>query len=316
MKRKNGPNPGEPTGLYQRVRPKTFAGMVGSPAARKTLEGHFARPAKVPHAFAFIGPPGTGKTTAARIGASMLGATEANFCYTEKDIADLRGIDDMRELKLSAARKPLGGSRASWYTLDEFQMATKEAQNVLLKLLEDPPAHAYFCLCTTDPHKIIPAIMSRCTVVKFEPVPAADMDALLTRVAKKEGFALSGKVREKIIEVADGSPRKALVLLEQVMPLKAEDQVGAVVKGDTKAQSIELCRILLAGGDWKQVAAILKNLTDDPESVRRHVLGYAAAVLLNGNGRAYGLVRAFQYDFFASGKAGLVAACWEARGKR
>lgn len=316
MKRKNDPNPGPAPGLYQRHRPTTFAGMVGSGAARNTLRGLFRNPDKVPHAFAMIGPPGTGKTTAARIGASMLGATEANFCYTEMDIADLRGIDDMRTLKLSAMRKPLGGSKASWYTLDEFQMATKEAQNVLLKLLEGPPPHAYFCLCTTDPHKIIPAILSRCTVVKFEPVPAPDMADLLTRVAKLEGMVLSTKVKDKIVEVAEGSPRKALVLLEQVMPLKAEQQVEAVVKGDTKAQSIELCRILLSGGEWKAVAAILKNLTDDPEAVRRHVLGYAAAVLLNGNGRAYGLVRAFQYDFFASGKAGLVAACWEARGKR
>lgn len=315
-KRKNGPNPGEPTGLYQKHRPGTFAGMVGSPAAIKTLTGLFRNLNKVPHAFAFVGPSGCGKTTAARACARVLGATEENFCYTEFDIADLRGIDDMRSLKVKAAYKPLGGGKASWYTLDEFQMATREAQNILLKLLEDPPAHAYFSICTTDPAKILPAIMTRCTVVKFEPVGEQDMLGLLVRVSKKEGFVLPTKVANKIIEVADGSPRKALVLLEQVMPLDRKDQEEAVVKGDVKAQSIELCRILMSGGDWEAVANILKNLTDDAEQVRRHVLGYASAVLLNGNPRGYNLIRAFQYDFFQSGKAGLVAACWEARGKR
>lgn len=304
--------PAPPAGLYQRHRPTDFAGMVGSNAAVATLAGLFKTPKTVPHAFAFVGPSGTGKTTAARICAAKLGATTDNWGYTEFDAADFRGIDTVRELKTRAAYKPIGGGKASWYTLDEAQGLTKDAQNALLKLLEDPPRHAYFGICTTDPHKILPTIMTRCTVVKFESVATPELAMLVKRVAAAEKIKLADRVDKLIAETADGSPRKALVLLEQVAPLEKEaEQRDAVVRGDTKAQSIDLCRKLINKAGWKDVAALLKEIKDEPESVRRHVLGYARSCLLGGMPRAAAVIQVFQYNLFDSGAAGLTLMCWQ-----
>lgn len=304
--------PAPPAGLYQKHRPADFAGMVGSNAAVATLAGLFRDPKKVPHAFAFVGPSGTGKTTAARICAAKLGATADNWGYTEFDAADFRGIDTVRELKVRAGYKPIGGGKASWYTLDEAQGLTKDAQNALLKLLEDPPQHAYFGICTTDPHKILPTIMTRCTVVKFETVATPELVGLVKRVAKAEGIKLADGVDRLIAETADGSPRKALVLLEQVAPLTKEvEQRQAVVRGDTKAQSIDLCRKIIDRKPWKEVAALLKEIKDEPEAVRRAVLGYARACLLGGMPRAAVVIQVFQYNLFDSGAAGLALMCWQ-----
>jgi DNA polymerase III gamma/tau subunit len=143
------------------------------------------------------------------------------------------------------------------------------------------------------------------------------MKTLLVDVAEKENIQISEEVRDRIIEVAEGSPRKALVLLNQVMGLSGEEeQLAVVLSGVSSAESIELCRILLSGkAQWSAVAKILKVLQDDPEGVRRHVLAYAASVLLNsGSSRAYDVICAFERDYFASGKAGLAASCFEVVG--
>ncbi len=120
---------------------------------------------------------------------------------------------------------------------------------------------------------------------------------------------------DRITEVSDGSPRKALVLLNQVVCLKTEaDQLDCILKSDTSIQAIEIAKAMINRSTWEKVSTILKGVEDDPEGVRRLVLAYATKVLLGGGAmapRAYLVIEAFKFDFFNSGKAGLAAACFE-----
>lgn len=298
--------------LYKKYRPTRFSELVGQSDAVNVLT-EMGRSKSIPHCILLSGPSGCGKTTIARILKDKLKCSDQDF--VELNIADVRGIDTVRSIRDRMWLSPLGGDTRIWL-LDEVARATTDAQNAFLKILEDTPTHVYFLLATTEPQRLLNTIRTRATEVKVKPLKPQDMGMLLNYVARKESFELNEEARDRIIELADGSPRKALVLLNQILHVDGEEnQIAVLTASLAGAQAIDLARALVSPKvQWSNVAKILKELEDDPEAVRRLILGYASSILLNGGnmaGRAALLIDVFRDNLFDSGKAGLVRNCYE-----
>lgn len=267
--------------LYRKLRPDSWDMVLGNEANVKQLQA-FAKSEKRPHTYLFTGGSGQGKTTMARIFAKELGADDLTI--KEMNLADNRGIDTMREL-IENMKYVSHGGKPTVYILDEYHRATSDSQSAMLKPFEDTPKHVYFILCTTEPGKVLKTIKTRCTEIQVEPVENRDLFSYLSGVCKSEEFTVSKEVLKAIMKAADGSVRKALVMLEQVANLETEEeQLKAVNKpAEEEATTIELCRALLER-NWKNCSEILKALKEqkvESESVRYAVLGYMSAVLLN-----------------------------------
>ena len=242
---------------------------------------------KIPHALLFTGPKGTGKTSAARIFAKAINCLKpqksgepCNQCLNcveitngtaldliEIDAASNRGIDDIRDLrekiKLSPSRCPY-----KVYIIDEVHMLTNEAFNALLKTLEEPPTHAIFILCTTDPQKLPATIISRCVKFNFRKARPAEVESCLKRVVTGEKLKVEKGVLEAINNSVDGSFRDAHKLLEQLAVsskiitlrhtqefLNLTEELSPVklltllAQKETKAALKEIDRVVQQGGD-------------------------------------------------------------------
>ena len=302
------------TELYLRYRPSIFKRMLGQNKAVKMLDG-MIKNGRIPHALLLTGPSGTGKTTAARILARKLGCGDNDF--TEINAAKLRGIDTIREIDQRVGLAPMFGKCRIWL-VDECHKMTSEAQTAILKLLEDTPNHAYFMLCTTDPQKLLRTIHTRCTEVKFERLDEGALLAIVSHVLAEEKLDVSNKIVKRIIEVADGSARKALVLLHQILDLESEeDRLGAIHATDAIRKTTDKISKALMNPSttWKEMAELLEHVTDDDvETLRYGLLGYATSALVKGwgiPGRAFQIIQCCRDDWFYCRKAGLVSACYE-----
>lgn len=303
--------------LYKKYRPTSLERVVGNESAVSCLSGMLSEN-KLPHTIMFTGPSGCGKTTLARILRDQLGCSSSD--YTEVDAADLRGIDMVREIRSTMNLYPFNGPCKMW-VIDECHKLTADAQNAFLKALEDTPPHVYFVLCTTDPEKVIKTIRNRSTTIQLESLDEEEMVKLIKRICRLEKKKLEDEeILDLIVKAADGSPRRALVILDQVLNMEEEDREGAIqaIK-QVEDRSDELCKELLkANVNWGTVAGILKTVPKDvdPEGIRRQVLGYMSAVMLNAKGdtvdRAAWVVTCFEDAFFSSGKAGLINASYSA----
>lgn len=301
--------------LYIKYRPKDLDEVVGNDDVMGYLKGFFLKgdgfsSEDSPHVFLLHGPTGCGKTTVARIMAHELGCGAMDF--KEINMADFRGIDTARELIRTSRYKALEGDVRVWL-IDEAHRMTGDAQNALLKLLEDTPDHTYYLLATTEPEKLLPTVKGRCVQLKLQPLNDRQMFGLLRSIVKAEGKRLTKSVYAQIIQDALGLPRNALQVLERVLAVPEEQQLAAARQAaEQYSQSIELCRALLGRSGWRKVANILKGLKDqDAESVRRHVLGYAQAVLLNeDNEKAAHVIEEFWEPLYNIGFPGLVFACY------
>ena len=287
--------------------------MLGQDAVVASLEQMIERN-DVPHALILSGPSGCGKTTVGRILKTHLECGDAD--WFEINAADAKGIDVVRDIRRYASLSPMEGNTRI-FLIDEAGKLTGDAQNALLKPLEDSPSHAYFILATTDPGKLLKTIHTRCTEIKFRPLELDVIRKLVKRVVEKEDMKVNGDVIDEIAEAAEGSARKALVILEQVGWL---DDVKAQLAGVSAAsvhkdQAILLARALInPRARWAEVAALLKENKDDPEQVRYLLLGYARSVMLGGGKlapRAFVIIDIFARNFYDSKQAGLAAACWE-----
>lgn len=299
--------------LYKQYRPEAFSEVVGQAEAVRQLT-ELGKRGAIPHTLLFTGPSGCGKTTLARIVRRKLKVADGDF--RELNCADFRGIDMVRDIRDRLGLAGLSGGARLWL-IDEAHQLTAPAQDAFLKILEDTPAHAYFVLCTTDPQKLKTTIRTRCTEIKVRQLTQAELVGLVQSVVVQEGRpALRDDIATRLADAADGSPRKALVLLHQIYLLDDPQAQAAVIgKAETKVQAIELCRLLMGKKpQWKQVADILNALkeNEEAESVRRMVLGYAQSVLLkSGSPQAAAVIAKFQFATYDSGWPALVLMAYD-----
>jgi DNA polymerase-3 subunit gamma/tau len=295
--------------LYLKHRPQNFDDIIGNESVIDSLQSCLSKKDH-PHSLMFYGPTGCGKTTLGRIVANELGCKGSDF--REIDSADFRGIDTIREIRKQAQFRPLEGSCKVWL-LDEVHKLSNDAMNAMLKALEDTPPHVYYILCTTDPQKLISTIKGRCSQFQVNQLGEKEMMKLLRRVVKAEDEKLEKKVYEQIAQDSQGHPRNALQILDQVLGVEPEKRLEIAKKSaEVQSQSIELCRALLQGAGWKKISNILSGLKDqEPETIRRQVLGYCSSVLLKEeNMQAAAIMEEFTEPFFNTNFPGLVLACF------
>jgi DNA polymerase-3 subunit gamma/tau len=296
--------------LYTKYRPSSFDQIKGNEDVVSVLTELVSDKESCPHAFLLHGQTGCGKTTIGRIIANMLECVGND--YKEVNMAEFRGIDTVREIIRGSQFKPMEGSCKVW-VLDEIHKMTGDAANALLKILEEPPNHVYFILCTTEPQKLIETIRGRCSQFQLKPLDESQMYGLLRRIVHGEKAKLEKEIYDIIIRDSLGRPRNAIVILEQV--LKASPERRAEVALQTAAQenqSIELCRALLKPVTWKEIIPILNGLKgQEAESIRRVILGYCQAILLKSDLYQAGRVlEQFIDPFYDSGFPQLVYACY------
>ncbi|MCK9351576.1 MAG: DNA polymerase III subunit gamma/tau [Candidatus Paceibacterota bacterium] len=201
------------TALYRKYRPHDFKGVLGQDHVVRVLEGAI-KSGNIAHAYLFCGTRGTGKTSVARIFANAIGTSSSDLY--EIDAASNRGIDDIRELREAVKTFPFEG-KYKVYIIDEVHMLTKEAGNALLKTLEEPPAHVIFILATTDAHKVLDTVLSRCQVFTFKKPPIETLKNLVLEISKKEERVVDHASAELIALLGDGSFRDTLVTLQKVL---------------------------------------------------------------------------------------------------
>lgn len=298
--------------LHITHRPESFSKVIGNKDILPSLK-NIIKDEDRPHSYLFHGPSGCGKTTLARIVASEIGCTGVDL--QEINSADYRGIDTIRALLNNVYLQPLEGDYRVWI-LDEVHKLTNDAQNALLKILEDTPEHVYFMLCTTNPEKLISAIKGRCSQYGVNALTEKEMMKLLMIVVKAEDDSLEKKIYLQIIENSQGKPRDALQILSQVLSVDPEERLSLAKKAATlDVQVKELCTALIKKYPWKKTANILKRLKEqgeEPEKIRYAVLGYCQAIFLNGkkdNQVAY-IMDEFRESFWNSGFPGLTIACY------
>ncbi len=218
----------------RKYRPRTFQDVLGQDHVVRTLCNAIEQK-RLAHAYLFVGPRGTGKTSTARIFAKALNCTggprvdfdpDEDVCreiaegrsldVLEIDGASNRGIDNIRDLRDNVQFAPSRGQYRIIY-IDEVHMLTKESFNALLKTLEEPPAHVMFIFATTEPHKILPTILSRCQRFDLRPIPAPIIAHHLVDIAGREGVTLTQEAAFAIARVADGGMRDAQSMLDQLV---------------------------------------------------------------------------------------------------
>ena len=219
----------------RKYRPQTFESVVGQQALTQTLQNAI-RQNHLAHAYLFCGPRGVGKTTCARIFAKTInclnpqnGHDACNECESckafneqrsfnihELDAASNNSVEDIRSL-IDQVRIPPQIGKYSVYIIDEVHMLSAGAFNALLKTLEEPPSYAIFILATTEKHKVLPTILSRCQVYDFNRITVPDIIAYLQSVAAKEGVKVSEEALNVVAQKADGGMRDALSIFDQLV---------------------------------------------------------------------------------------------------
>ena len=279
--------------FHLKYRPQTLEEVKGNSDLITTLQSMLSNKEKFPHSILLHGFTGCGKTSLARIIANELGCKGND--YREVNSSNFNGVDDIREIIQNSMFKPLESPVRVW-VLDEIQKISSAAFNALLKILEEPPAHIYFTLCTTELQKIPAAIKNRCSPFQVKTLKDKEMFGLLRMVVREENETLDTNIYDQIIQDSLGQPRNALQILEQVLSVPIDKRLEiAKQAAEQQSEIIELCRALISNKDWGTVRKILVGLKDtDAESIRRVVLGYCQAILLKSeNDRAAAIIEAF-----------------------
>jgi DNA polymerase-3 subunit gamma/tau len=289
--------------FYRKWRPQTLAEVVGQEQVTQTL-GNALKSGRVSHAYLFYGPRGTGKTSTGRILAKAVNCLNngqdepCNSCemcqaitegraldVIEVDAASNTGVEDIRSLREKVNYAP-NQARYKVYIIDEVHMLSNSASNALLKTLEEPPPQVIFILATTEIHKVLPTIMSRCQRFDFRRISQADVVAKLTSICKAEGIKIESEGLRLIARSATGSLRDAENLLEQLTTYYGTEiglrQVQAIlgITGDERAK--ELARHIVNNDVSAGVSTINSVNSDglDLHQFNREVVAYLRQLLL------------------------------------
>ena len=269
-----------------KYRPRKLAEVVGQDVAVKTIRGFKG---KIPRSILLHGHTGGGKTTLARIIAhEIMGLPE--YCMDLQEIncgVVSSAIDMVREIQAQLMSSPMFGSKRVWI-LDEMQVfsKSKQAQEALLKVLEQCPDHVQFFICTTEPKRLLPSIRNRCVEIGINSLKAGDLGKLIDRVAKAERIAVTDEVRTRIVAISDGAARNAVKYLQKIAGIEGEDAMLEALGGGCgeSTEEFELVKALnLYNGkpSWPTVAALLIKLEEsDPEGLRQMILAAARTALV------------------------------------
>ena len=285
----------------RKYRPDSFGTLIGQDNIAQTLKNSILR-GQLAHAYLFCGPRGVGKTTTARIFAKMINCSDPSaemepcgkcesclsfaegrsYCIHELDAASNNGVEDIKTL-MEQVRIPPQVGRYSVYIIDEVHMLSQAAFNAFLKTLEEPPAHAIFILATTEKHKILPTILSRCQTYDFNRITVDNIVRNLRMVASNEGIAIDDESLHVIAHKADGAMRDALTIFDQTVAFCGTDVkyqdvlrnlnvldyeysfslVDAFLKGDYPSALLTFDEVLTKGFNALHfVAALSSHLRD------------------------------------------------------
>lgn len=265
--------------IHTKYRPSTFSVVVGHKGVVASLQ--HALDEGRSRAFLFTGPAGTGKTTLARIAANVAGCTEVS----EIDAATNTGINEMRAVIEQAQFLTItGGKRA--FIIDECHSLSKQAWQSLLKILEEPPEHVYWFLCTTEANKVPATIKTRCIDYELRPLSTDQLRAVVNAAAAGENIVLAPEIVDLIIAESNGSARAALTLLAKVETAADVAEARSLMLRETPSvEAIDLARLIFSPQfDLNSLATMCAKMKDEnPESVRIVLFAYASSVFY-GNG--------------------------------
>lgn len=277
--------------LYLKYRPQTFEEVAGQKPIVRTLKNAIST-GKMAHAYLFAGPRGTGKTSMARLFAKALNCEQGVGCQCNRcqncveitegthpdvieiDAASNNGVDQVRDLIEKVRYSPIKG-KYKVYIIDEVHMMTTGAFNALLKTIEEPPENVIFILCTTEPYKVIPTILSRCQRFDFSKVSSEDMTEKLVEILGKEKTNYDNEGLKAIVDLADGGMRDALSILDQVLAysdniLRSQDVLAIYGLASTE-EKVDLI-LSIKSGDVSKVVRKSEAYLAGGIDIRRLVL--------------------------------------------
>ena len=288
--------------LYRKYRSQTFDELIGQEHVSRTLKNALAED-KVAHAYLFTGPRGTGKTSTARILAKALNCVNgptpepcgvcdpcvaitdgSSLDVFELDAASHSGVDETREI-LSGVNLATAGGKKKVYVIDEVHMLTTQSFNALLKTLEEPPSHVVFVLATTDPHKVLPTIVSRTQRFDFRRITVEDLEAHLADIARREKIKIDPDALTVVARHAEGSARDALSALDQLSSLGDQVTVDDAEKllGDRDDDALVEVFDAISDHDVGGVFTKLHSLVaqgSDPRQLAFSAMEHARSLLL------------------------------------
>jgi DNA polymerase-3 subunit gamma/tau len=263
--------------IARKWRPQTFDDVVGQDHVVRTLKNAIARQ-RIAHAYLFVGPRGTGKTSTARIFAKALNCTDgpkadfdpadpackaiaegSHLDVIEIDGASNNGVEQVRDLRETVRYAPAQG-KFKVYIIDEVHMLSTAAFNALLKTLEEPPAHVKFVFATTDPQKVLPTIVSRCQRFDLKPIPDELISQRLRKIAQDEKIKVADAALACIARLADGGMRDAQSILDQMISF-CGSEIGEAdvldVYGLVSSAKVDELAGALAAGDHRKIVALV-----------------------------------------------------------